>query len=138
MLSVRIVQPSIGLRLRLFAAAPICWTLHVSPPSCETPTWSGAGAALGLSSCPRKAAQHTYTVPKNALEEALSAQTCSLSEKVVDDCFEMTTGGFQAAFPAAPPVAATAALSVRETAIASKPLNASSDRVAPRFEVRFA
>ena len=132
------VQPSIGLRLRLFAAAPICCTVQVSPPSCETPTWSGAGAAFGLSSCPRKAAQQTYTVPKNALDAALSAQICSLSEKVVDDCLEMTTGAFHAALPAAPPVAASATLSVRDTAMASKPLNPASERTALRFAVRFA
>jgi len=41
-------------------------------------------------------------LPKNGLEAALSAQICSLSENVVDDCFEITTGACQAeASPAA-------------------------------------
>jgi hypothetical protein len=48
---------------------------------------------------------------------------------------ETITGGIQALFTLA---AAAWALSVRETAIASKPLNVASSRVAPRFEVRFA
>ena len=124
--------------MRLFAAAPICCTLQVSPPSCETATWSGAGAAFALSSWPRKAAQQTYTVPKKALDAALSAQTCSLSENVVDDCLEMTTGCRHAALPASPPAAASVTLSVRETAIASKPLKLASERTALRFAVRFA
>src|SRR5438046_8149513 len=43
-LSVRIVHPSSGLRWLLLAAGVIwCW-LHVSPPSGETATISGAGA----------------------------------------------------------------------------------------------
>ena len=74
-------------------------------------------------------------MPKKGLEAALSAQICSLSENVVDDCFEITTGGSHAALTFA---AAAWTLSVRETAIASKPLKASSERVAPTFEVRFA
>jgi hypothetical protein len=58
-----------------------------------------------------------------------------LSEKVVEDCREITTGGIHAAlFPAAAPRTS----SVRETAIASKPLNACSERVAPTFDVRLA
>src|SRR5215212_4313417 len=56
-LSVRIVQPSSGLRWPLLAAAVIWRVLHVSPPSWDTPTISGAGAALGLFSWPRNAAQ---------------------------------------------------------------------------------
>src|SRR3954469_21663517 len=62
-LSVRIVQPSSGLRWALFAAEVICFVFHVSPPSCDTATTSGAGAAFGLTSCPRNEAQQTYTVP---------------------------------------------------------------------------
>lgn len=80
-------------------------------------------------------------MPKNGLEAALSAQTCSLSENVVDDCLLTTTG----AQPAAPthqalftPAAAARTSSVRETAIASKPLNACSERAALTFDVRFA
>src|SRR5438270_347841 len=66
---------------------------------------------------------------------AMPAQTCSLSENVVEDCRETTTGFVQAFLSFA---AAAATLSVRETAIASKPLNTASSRVAPRFEVRLA
>src|SRR4051812_3484749 len=56
-LSVRIVQPSSGLRWLLLAAAVIwCW-VQVSPPSWETATISGAGAALPFS-WPRNEAQH--------------------------------------------------------------------------------
>src|SRR3954469_15369464 len=50
----------------------------------------------------------------------------------------MITGGIQAALPASPPAAAARGLSVRDTPIASKPLNACSDRVAPTFAVRLA
>src|SRR6476646_7753147 len=57
-LSVRTVQPSSGLRCPLLAAGVIwCW-VQVSPPSRETATFSGAGAALPFS-WPRKDAQHT-------------------------------------------------------------------------------
>src|SRR6185436_5073963 len=58
LLSVRIVQPSAGFRCALFAAAVIwCW-LHVVPPSCETATCNGDGAAFPFS-CPRNVAQQT-------------------------------------------------------------------------------
>ena len=57
-LSVRIVQPSVGLRWLLFAAEEIWCCCHVLPPSCDTATWSGAGAALPFS-WPRNAAQQT-------------------------------------------------------------------------------
>jgi hypothetical protein len=77
----------------------------------------------------------TYTLPKNGLEAALSAQSWSLSEKVVDDCLVTITGGIQAFFPAVPPVAAVATSSVLETAMASKPLNGAAPGSA---EVRFA
>jgi len=43
------VQPSVGLRWPLFAAAVIWCCSQVSPPSCETPTNSGAGAAFPFS-----------------------------------------------------------------------------------------
>src|SRR6266567_6529343 len=46
LLSVRTVQPSMGLRCELLAAAVSwCW-VQVDPPSEETATISGAGAAL--------------------------------------------------------------------------------------------
>ena len=80
-------------------------------------------------------------MPKCGLPEELSAQICSLSEKVVDDCLLMTTG----AQPAEPvhqallsPLAAACMSSVRETAMASNPLKDWSDRVAPKFALRFA
>jgi len=58
-----------------------------------------------------------------------------LSEKIVcETCFETITGGIQAFLSLA---AAACTLSVRETAIASKPLKVASSRVAPKFEVRF-
>src|SRR5437764_3939954 len=57
-LSVRIVQPSSGFRCELLAAALIwCW-VQVVPPSCDTATCSGAGAALPFS-WPLNAAQQT-------------------------------------------------------------------------------
>ena len=65
----------------------------------------------------------------------MSAQICSLSEKVVVDWCETRTGAFHAV---ASPAAAALGLSVRETAIASKPLKASSERVAAKFAVRLA
>src|SRR2546430_1448394 len=55
----------------------------------------------------------------------------------VDSC-ETSTGGIQAALPVAPPSAAVAGSSVRETAIASKPLKASSERDAAKLAVRLA
>src|SRR5919198_3860459 len=131
-LAVRIVHPSSGLRWPLLAAGVIwCW-LHVSPPSWETATISGAGAALPVS-WPRNDAQHTYTVPKKGLEDALSAQICSLSENVVVDCLLITTGCIHAFLA---PDAAACGSSVRDTAIASKPLNACSERTALTFAVR--
>ena len=69
----------------------------------------------------RNDAQHVYTLPKNGLLAALSAQICSLSENVVFDCRDTITGGVQALLV---PAAAACTLSVRDTAIASKPLNA--------------
>jgi hypothetical protein len=56
-----------------------------------------------------------------------------LSENVVELCLEITTGFVQAD---ASPDAAARGLSVRETAIPSKPLNASVRLVAPKFDVR--
>src|SRR5437764_14595558 len=48
-LSVRMVQPSRGLRFLLSAAAPIGCCFHVSPPSVDAATCSWAGAALPFS-----------------------------------------------------------------------------------------
>jgi hypothetical protein len=56
-----------------------------------------------------------------------------LSLNVVVDCLEITTGGIQALLA---PAAAAVTLSVRETAMASKPLNASSERIALKLLVR--
>src|SRR5207248_46974 len=119
------------LRWPLLAAAPIGCVCQVSPPSLETATCSCAGAALPFS-WPAKFAQQIYALPKKGLEEALSAQTCSLSEKVVDDWCDTITGGNQAAWSFA---AADTTSSVLDTAMASKPLNAASDRVAPKLAV---
>src|SRR5439155_8558274 len=134
-LSVRIVQPSSGLRWPLLAAAVICRVLHMAPPSWEIATMSGAGAAFPFS-WPRNDAQHAYTVPKNGLDSALSAQICSLSENVVPDCLATITG-FCHAFLS--PAAAAWGSSVRETAMASKPLKAGPvPQGEPQFEVRLA
>src|SRR5260370_14130395 len=116
-LSVRTVHPSMGLTWLLFAAAEIGCCVHVSPPSEETATSRGAAPSRPL---PLKFAQQTYTEPKNGLDDALSAHTCSLSENVVDDCMDASTGGIQ---PFLSPAAAAATLSVRETPMASNPLN---------------
>ena len=72
-------------------------------------------------------------MPKCGLVAALSAQICSLSENVVDDCLETSTGADHAELE---PAAAAARSSVCETAIASKPRNVWSERVAPKFDVR--
>src|SRR2546430_2374063 len=113
------VQPSGGLRWPLLAAAEIWCCVQVVPPSWETATWSAAGAALGLTSWPWNIAQQRYTLPKNGLEAALSAQICDLSEKVVLDCLEITTGVIHEFLSRMP---ARVGLSMRETAMASNPL----------------
>src|SRR5260370_6446168 len=128
-MSVRTVQPSIGLTLLLFAAAEIGCCVHVAPPSDETATSRGAAPSRPL---PLKFAQQTYTEPKNGLDDALSAQTCSLSEKVVDDCMEARTGGIHAFLS---PAAAAAGSSVRDTPLASKPLKL---LLPGKFDVRLA
>src|SRR5205809_951825 len=102
------------------------------------PGWvTGPATARGADHVPPPF-DEVETLPKNGLDEALSAQICSLSEKVVEDWCATSTGGIQAALPAAVLVEAIATSSVRETASASKPLNTSSDRVAPRFAARLA
>src|SRR3954453_11654706 len=57
-LSVRIVQPSVGLRWLLFAAEEIWGCRHGLPPPGDTATCSGAGAAFPFS-WPTNAAQQT-------------------------------------------------------------------------------
>ena len=64
LLSVRIVQPSSGLRWPLLAAAPTAFSVQVLPPSVETATRSCAGAARPLFSWPWNLAQQMYTLPK--------------------------------------------------------------------------
>jgi hypothetical protein len=75
--------------------------------------------------------------PKNGLEEALSAHTCSLSENRAAFCLLTMTGAFQLAWldtmALASPV--DAGPSIRDTAIASKPLNPCRPG---KFDVRFA
>src|SRR6516165_4441374 len=123
------VQPSGGLRWPLLAAAEIWCCVQVAPPSRETATCSAAGAALPFS-WPWNIAQQTYTLPKNGLEDALSAQTCDLSEKVVFDCLEITTGGIHELLSR---MLLRVGLSIRDTAMASNPL-----KLPPvgKFEVR--
>src|SRR5215831_8674297 len=113
------VQPSGGLRWPLLAAAEIWCCVHVAPPSRETATWSAAGAVLPLFSWPWNIAQQTYTLPKNGLDAALSAQICDLSEKVVFDCLDTTTGAIHELLLR---MLVEVGLSMRETAIASNPL----------------
>ena len=74
---------------------------------------------MGLFSWPWNIAQQTYTLPKNGLEVALSAQICDLSEKVVFDCLDTTTGLIHELLL---PMLSGVGLSIRETAIASNPL----------------
>src|SRR5215470_4555466 len=112
------VQPSGGLRWPLLAAAEIWSCVHVLPPSWETATWSAAGAALPFA-WPWNIAQQMYTLPKKGLDAALSAQTWDLSEKVVFDCLDTTTGGIHELLSL---ILLEVGLSMRETAIASNPL----------------
>src|SRR6266851_1581578 len=129
-LSVRMVQPSGGWRWPLLAAAEIWCCVHVVPPSWETATWSAAGAAKGLTSWPWNFAQQMYTLPKKGLDAALSAQICDLSEKVVFDCLETTTGFIHELFLR---MLLEVGLSMRETAMASNPLKPPA---AGKFEAR--
>src|SRR5262249_57068112 len=105
--------------------------VHVAPPSAELATISGTGSAWPFSWL-RNDPQQTYTRPKNGLDVELSAYTCSLSENVVLDCLEITEGSDHAE---ASPRAAACRSSVRDTPMASKPLNAAP---VGKFEVRFA
>src|SRR5574341_927512 len=109
----------------LLLAEVTCFSVQVAPPSVEVATTSGWGNAKPWLKL-RNEAQQMYTFPKKGLLAALSAQICSLSLNVVDDCLETITGAFHAFLPAVPPDAAVATSSVRETAMASKPLNVSS------------
>src|SRR6516225_900957 len=123
------VQPSGGLRWPLLAAAEICCCVQVVPPSRETATWRAAGAALPFS-WPWNFAQQMYTLPKKGLDAALSAQIWDLSEKVVFDCLDTTTGVIHEPFFE---MLSAVGLSMRETAIASNPLKAPP---VGKFEVR--
>src|SRR6266540_3733931 len=109
-----------------------------SPPSVDrarSNVWA-FDPALGP---PTYLAKQTYTFPKKPLPAALSAQTCSLSANAAALLLPgMVTGAIQAAFPAALPAAAVAASSVRETPMASTPLNPASRRLAEKFAVRLA
>ena len=71
-------------------------------------------------------------MPKNGLDAALSAHTCSLSENSAEVWRLAITGSLHAALL---PVAAAAASSVWDTAIASAPLNGA---VPGSAEVRLA
>src|SRR6185312_9862286 len=102
------VQPSGGLRCPLLAAAEIWCCVQVVPPGRRCPS-----PGPGTSPSRRK------TLPKNGLEAALSAQTCDLSEKVVFDCLEITTGFIHEFLSR---MLLGVGLSMRETAMASNPL----------------
>ena len=75
--------------------------------------------------------------PKNGLDDALSAHTCSLSENRAAFCLLTITGAFQLAWldtiAGVSPVAAGP--STRDTANASNPENAERPG---KFDVRFA
>src|SRR5215216_880956 len=113
----------------MLCAGLTCLVVHVSPPFLDTDTNIGAAPA------PWNLAKHTYTLPKNRLEEALSAQICSLSANVAELCLLTITGCRHAD---SSPAAAASGSSVRETAIASKPLNPGSPKLALTVEARFA
>jgi len=82
----------------------------------------------------RKSVQHAYTLPKKGLVAVLSAHTPSLSLKVAALVLVVTiTGGIQALLV---PEAAAARSSVRETAMASKPLKVVSVRSVLKLEAR--
>jgi hypothetical protein len=71
-------------------------------------------------------------LPKNGLDSALSAQTCSLSENSAEVWRLAMTGALHAPLL---PAAAAATSSVCETAIASAPLNGAVPGIA---DVRLA
>jgi hypothetical protein len=91
---VRIVHPERpkpwGV-MGLLVAAVIWWVVQLSLVEAATTSgWERPGT-------PRKAPEHTYAWPKNGLDEALSAQTCSLSENSAEFCLLTITGAFQLA-----------------------------------------
>src|SRR3954451_18470315 len=100
----------------LFVAGDSCRCDQVAPPSVLRANSTGS-----LPAVPRKPTLHTYTLPKNELLAALSAQICSLSLNSAPFCFVTITGAIHAVFTLA---AAAATLSVRDTAIAASPANA--------------
>src|SRR6516165_3454469 len=73
---------------------------QVLPPSVEEFSTTGSGLEL----VPRKATLHRYTLPKNRLEDALSAQMSSLSDSSAAFCLLAITGSIQA--PCTPAAAA--------------------------------
>ena len=72
----------------------------------------------------------------------MSAQICSLSLKVVEDCLETRTGTFQLFLFDTMVGVKSGAPSIRDTAMASKPLNVSSrdggGKPSVKLWVRFA
>ena len=77
-------------------------------------------------------------MPKWSLEAALSAQICSLSEKVAEDCLLAITGRIQAFLSATIAGVRAGWPSMRDTPIASKPLKVCSSRSAEKLAVRLA
>jgi hypothetical protein len=78
------------------------------------------------------------TSPKWSLEAALSAQICSLSAKVAEDCLLAITGRIQLSLPATTCGVSAGRPSRRETAIASGPLKACWSRSVEKLAVRLA
>src|SRR5687767_14162364 len=111
------VQPCRPPVWLLLVAWVSCRTVQLSPPSVERENSTGSDPAT-----PRKPTLHTYTFPKCALDEALSAHSCSLSLNSAEFCLVTTTGAIQASLS---PAIAPARSSERDTAIAAAPLNGS-------------
>jgi hypothetical protein len=76
-------------------------------------------------------------LPKKGLLSALSTQSCSLSANVADDCLLTMTGSSQLSSSATIAGVNAGSPSIRETPIASKPLNVIVS-LTERFDVRFA
>src|SRR5918996_689917 len=95
-------------------------------PKCRGATlWAGETCLLSQVSPPSR-------------EAALSAQICSLSAKVAEDCLLAITGRIQLFLSATIWGVRAGWPSRRETAIASNPLKVCSSRSAEKFDVKLA
>ncbi len=117
MRSAQSCRPPVRL---LLVADDTCRCVQVDPPSVDVATITGSGTAWPFSWL-RNATLQAYTRPKNGLVAALSAHTASLSENSAEFWRLTITGGIHALLC---PAIAPARSSVRETAMASNPLNA--------------